>query len=131
MVVQHEQDTRAYEDHKRPKRQRSQIPGRTEAHHPLAHLCGEQVQEDVLLDRHRTMEGACARTAAENCSPHPRPPQLVEIALRHVRHGYTLTNCMGGISVERSTIRSPSSLIHIFFHGKGRGAGPSILSPGL
>src|SRR5208282_3145711 len=41
------------------------------------------------------------------------------------------SRCIGGTSVERSTSKSPSSLSHTRFHGRGLGAGPSILSPGF
>ena len=45
---------------------------------------------------------------------------------------HTLTKesrASAGTSVERSTSRSPSSLIQILFQGSGLGAGPSIFVP--
>ena len=40
-----------------------------------------------------------------------------------------LTNWSGVTMVDRSTSRSPSSLIQIFSQGSGLGAGPSIFTP--
>ena len=45
-------------------------------------------------------------------------------------HAHILRNCSGGMSVERSTIRSPSSLTQVLSQGSGLGAGPSIFSSG-
>ena len=58
MVVKHQQDSGDDQDSKRPQRQRAQIPGRVEFEHPLPYFGREQVQEDILLDRHRMAKRA-------------------------------------------------------------------------
>src|SRR4029077_12657894 len=83
----------------------------------------------VLLHGEGTAQCAGSGPAAENRTPHPRAAQLVEIVGNCFRHAHTLTNCMGRMVTERSTIRSPSSLIEVCSQGSGLGAGPSIFSP--
>jgi hypothetical protein len=51
MIVQHEQNAGDHQNQKRAKRQRAQKPCCAESHHALAYFGGEQVKEDVLLDR--------------------------------------------------------------------------------
>src|SRR5215469_17257882 len=127
MVVEHQQNSGGNQEQEGAERQCAQIPGRAEAEHASAHLRGEQVQKDVLLDCQRAVQRAGSGTAAENRTPNSACAQLLEV-VRYV-HLQTLTNCMGRTSVERSTMRSPSSLIHMCFQGSGLGAGPSIFSP--
>ena len=66
MVVQHEQDAGNHQDQECSQRQCAQVPCRAEAHHALADLCREQVEEDILLDGESAVQGAVARAAAED-----------------------------------------------------------------
>src|ERR1035437_7997311 len=129
MVVEHEQNASDDEDEECSQSQRSQEPGDIKADHPLANFGGEQMQEDVLLNGQRAMQRACTRATAEDRAPHSATAQPFDDPVLLRWHAHILRHCRGGMSVARSTIRSPSSLTQVLSHGKGFGAGPSIFSP--
>src|SRR6266567_746061 len=87
------------------------------------------MEENILLDGQRAVKRTVAGAAAEHGSPHAAGADLVHHLGRFDRHAQILKYCSGGMLVERSTIRSPSSLTHVLSHGSGLGAGPSIFSP--
>ena len=130
MVIEHQRDASRHQDEKRPEGQRAQIPGGAEAEHAGSYFGREKMEEYVLLDGERAVQSARPGPAAEHRTPHPRAAQLLEIVRDCFRHAHTLKNFMGSICLERSTIRSPSSLSEVCSQGNGRGAGPSILVPG-
>src|SRR5208282_3306286 len=131
MVIEHQRNAGGDQDEKCSKGQRAQIPGRAEAEHPGPHLGRKEMQEHVLLYGERSMQGARSRPTAEHRAPDSRAAQLVEIVRDCFRHAYTFLNVMGSTCLERSTIKSPSSLSETSSQGSGLGAGPSIFAPGI
>src|ERR1035441_10914624 len=129
MVVQHEQNAGDDQDQERPECERAQIPCCAETHHALADFSREQVEENILLDGQRAVQRTRARSAAKDRSPHTASAHLLDDSACLRGHTHILRYCNGGMSVERSTIKSPSSLTQVLSHGKGLGAGPSIFSP--
>src|ERR1019366_4852124 len=87
------------------------------------------MEEDILLDGERAVQSAIARAAAKDGPPDAAGAQLVDHLVGLNGHAHILKYCSGGMSVERSTIRSPSSLTQVLSQGSGLGAGPSIFSP--
>src|ERR1039458_723881 len=87
------------------------------------------MQEHILLNGQCTVQGAGTRAAAEDRSPHPAPARFFNHLASLQRHAHILRYCSGGMLMERSTMRSPSSLTEVLSHGRGLGAGPSIFSP--
>src|SRR5271165_3351747 len=87
------------------------------------------MEEDVLLDGERAVQRAVSGAAAKHGLPHSASAHFGYDVLGPRGHAQILKYCSGGMSVERSTIRSPSSLTQVLSHGKGLGAGPSIFSP--
>src|ERR1035438_4939317 len=79
MVIEHQQNPGEYENAEGAEGQRAQIPSGVEVEHAPPHLGREEVEEDVLLDRHRVAQRALARAATENRAPDPRLLQLVEL----------------------------------------------------
>src|ERR1700720_2969911 len=87
------------------------------------------MKEYILLDCQCAVQRAITRAAAKDRSPHPARAHVFDDLVRLGRHAHILRYCSGGMSVERSTVRSPSSLTQVLSHGSGLGAGPSIFSP--
>src|ERR1039458_8999013 len=85
------------------------------------------MQKNVLLDHLRLMEIASVRTTAEDGLPNPRGAPIESGGT--FDHDEILTNCFAGTMLERSTIKSPSSLSHMRSHGKGPVAGPVVFAP--
>src|ERR1700674_61250 len=129
MVIEHQGNASGYSYEKGSEGQSAQIPSGAEAEHAGPRLGGEKVQEYVLLHSERPVQSAGSGPAAENRTPNPRAAQLLEVVRECFRHAHTLTNCMERMLMERSTIRSPSSLTQVCSQGSGLGAGPSIFSP--
>src|SRR5664279_4855958 len=129
MVIEHQRNAGAHQYEKGSEGQCAQIPRRAEAEHSGPHLGREKVEEYVLLHSESPVQRTGSSPTAEHRTPNPGAAQLVEIVRDCFRHAHTLTNCMERIVMERSTIRSPSSLIQVCSQGSGLGAGPSILTP--
>ena len=79
-----------------PKVSVPRIPRGAEAHHALAHLGGEQMKEDILLDGQCAVQRAGARAAAEDGSPHPAPAHFVDNLAGLHGHAHILRYCSGG-----------------------------------
>ncbi len=87
VVVEHQQDSRDGENPEGAQSKCAQVPGRVELEHPLPHLGGKQVEEYVLLDRHRVVQSARSGAAAKHRAPDSRSAQFVEVFDKRCVHG--------------------------------------------